>query len=86
MQERLDRGLATQTWIYMFLDAVVKVVEVSTSHHLPLFLELNKKVYMLKVKRFLFERRVLQFGQGLSGRRKSCIDYKKNNFVLYEVR
>lgn len=31
VQERLDRGLATQEWKDLFPDAVVKVVEVSTS-------------------------------------------------------
>lgn len=55
VQERLDRGLATQTWIDMFPDAVVKVIEMSTSDHLPLFLDLNRKVYVQKRKRFRFE-------------------------------
>lgn len=55
VKERLDRGLATQTWIDMFPDAVVKVIELSTSDHLPLFLDLNRKVYVQKRKRFRFE-------------------------------
>lgn len=55
IQERLDRGLATQVWRNMFPRAEIKVLEVSTSDHLPLFLELNKLVYVPKVRKFKFE-------------------------------
>ncbi|XP_074373836.1 uncharacterized protein LOC141714203 [Apium graveolens] len=55
VQERLDRGLANQDWKSLFPDAVVKVIEVSTSDHLPLFLDLNRWVYMEKKKMFRFE-------------------------------
>lgn len=55
VQERLDRGLATQTWINIFPAAIVKVIDVSTSDHFPLLLELNKKVYVPKCKRFQFD-------------------------------
>ncbi|KAL8089279.1 hypothetical protein AgCh_038904 [Apium graveolens] len=43
IQERLDRALATQDWINMFPQSEVHVLEVATSDHLPLFLQLNKK-------------------------------------------
>lgn len=36
-------------------EAVVKVIELSTSDHLPLLLDLNKRVYVQKGKRFRFE-------------------------------
>ncbi|KAL8125715.1 hypothetical protein AgCh_013104 [Apium graveolens] len=55
IQERLDRGLANTAWRNLFPDAVIKVVEVSTSDHLPLFLHLNKKIYVPKSRRFKFE-------------------------------
>ncbi|XP_074352059.1 uncharacterized protein LOC141691220 [Apium graveolens] len=46
IQERLDRGLATKEWSDMFPRAEVKVLEVSTSDHLPLYLKLNQQVYV----------------------------------------
>lgn len=55
IQERLDRGLATRAWLDLFPNAVVKVVDVSISGHLPLFLDLSRKVYVPKSKRFRFE-------------------------------
>lgn len=55
IQERLDRGLATPNWCDLFPEAEVKVIEVATSDHLPLLLQLNKKVYMEKRRRFRFE-------------------------------
>lgn len=39
----------------MFPSAEIKVLEVSTSDHLPLFLELNRRDYAPRVKRFKFE-------------------------------
>ncbi|KAL8128213.1 hypothetical protein AgCh_014971 [Apium graveolens] len=53
MQERLDRGLANKEW--MELSATVQVMEVSTSDHLPLYLTLNRQVYIPKAHRFRFE-------------------------------
>ncbi|XP_074336020.1 uncharacterized protein LOC141673185 [Apium graveolens] len=55
VQERLDRGLATSEWIEMFPGAEVRVLEVSTSDHKPLFLQLNRQVYVPKRGRFRFE-------------------------------
>ncbi|XP_074337125.1 uncharacterized protein LOC141674298 [Apium graveolens] len=55
VQERLDRGLANQGWKELFPDAVVKVGEVSMSDHIPIFLSLNRKVYMKKQMQFKFE-------------------------------
>lgn len=55
VQERLDRGLATVSWIDMFPNAEVKVLEVSTSDHKPLVLNLNKQIFMPRRGRFRFE-------------------------------
>ncbi|XP_074337494.1 uncharacterized protein LOC141674688 [Apium graveolens] len=55
VQERLDRGLANRSWCELFPFAVVKVLEVSTSDHLPLFLQLNKQVFVPRVNHFKFE-------------------------------
>lgn len=50
-----DRGLANHDWRNMFPSAEINVLEVSTSDHLPLFLELKRRVYIPKVRRFKFE-------------------------------
>lgn len=55
IQERLDRGLATTAWIDMFPCAEVRVLEVSTSDHKPLFLNLHRQVYVQRQRRFRFE-------------------------------
>ncbi|XP_074361982.1 uncharacterized protein LOC141702184 [Apium graveolens] len=55
IQERLDRGLANQGWRLLFPNAEIQVLEVSTSDHLPLILQLNKQVFAQKAKRFRFE-------------------------------
>lgn len=48
VQERLDRGLATTEFIEMFPCVEVNVLEVSTSDHKPLFLQLHRQVYVQK--------------------------------------
>ncbi|KAL8115005.1 hypothetical protein AgCh_021723 [Apium graveolens] len=53
--ERLDRGFANKEWTELFSNAEVRVHEVSTSDHMPLCLQLNRKVYMPKGRRFRFE-------------------------------
>lgn len=55
VQERLDRGLANRQWKDMFPLAEVTELDVSTSDHLPLNLQLNRKIYVPKTHRFLFE-------------------------------
>lgn len=55
IQERLDRGLVTQQWKDMFPLAKVNVLEISTSDHLPLHLQLNRQMYVPKGYRFRFE-------------------------------
>lgn len=55
VQERLDRGLATKAWCELFPDAEVHVLEMSTSDHMPLVLNLHKQVYVQKRSRFRFE-------------------------------
>lgn len=60
VQERLDRGLASREWCDLFLYAKVRVLEVVTSDHLPLYLQLNKQVYRPKEHRFRFENQWLK--------------------------
>lgn len=55
IQERLDKGLATQEWCNLFPDAEVTVFDGTTSDHLPLYLHLNKRVYVPRSKHFKFE-------------------------------
>lgn len=55
VQERLDRGMATSSWMEMFPLAEVKVLEVTTSDHLPLLVQLHRKVYVQRSRRFKFE-------------------------------
>lgn len=55
IQQRLDRGFSNHEWQNMFPRASVKVLEVSTSDHLPLLLELNRLMYVPKSKKFRFE-------------------------------
>lgn len=54
-QERLDRCLINQSWRNLFPHTEVQVMEVSTSDHLPLLLQLNMQIYVPKAKRFRFE-------------------------------
>lgn len=55
VQERLDRGVSNSEWQSLFPRATIKVLEVSTSDHMPLFLELNRMIYVPKVRKFRFE-------------------------------
>ncbi|XP_074369830.1 uncharacterized protein LOC141711313 [Apium graveolens] len=55
VQERLDRGMATQQWRNMFPLGEVTVLEVTTSDHLPLMLQLHRKVFEKRRRRFKFE-------------------------------
>lgn len=55
VQERLDKGVATQSWCDLFPLTEVQSIEVTTSYHLPLFLNLMKQVYVPRAKRFKFE-------------------------------
>lgn len=55
IRERLYRGLVNQSWRQLFPNATVQVLEVPTSDHLPLLLQLNTQIYVPKSKRFRFE-------------------------------
>lgn len=55
VQERLDRGLANRGWRNLFSSSEVKVLDMSTSDHIPLFLQLNIIEYVSNKKRFPFE-------------------------------
>lgn len=60
VSERLDRALATTMWNNMFPSAEIIVHEASTSDHPPLYVQLNKQVYVPRVKRFRFENMWIQ--------------------------
>lgn len=53
IQERLDRGFANEQCSYMFPQAEITVLDVSTSDHLPLNLQLNRMMYISKMQSFL---------------------------------
>lgn len=74
VQELLDRWLATQQWYTMFPMAEVQVLDVATSDHLPLYLQLNRKVYVPRNKRFKFENVWL--------REKDCFRVVKDSWEL----
>lgn len=78
VQERLDIGLSNQTWRDLFPDAEVSVLEVTTSDHMPLYLHLNKIVYVPKERRFRFENTWL--------REKECVNVVKKSWKFTEVR
>lgn len=59
-----------------FPKAEVQVIDVTTSDHLPLFLNLNKQVYMPKGKRFRFENVWIQEQQ--------CRNIVKNEWEMAE--
>ncbi|XP_074327069.1 uncharacterized protein LOC141665009 [Apium graveolens] len=48
-------GLANQEWGSLFPTAEIQVPNVAPSDHLPLHLQLNKRVYVPKERRFRFE-------------------------------
>lgn len=72
IQERLDRGFANHGWQGLFPMAEMQVIDVATSDHLILFLQLNKKVYEPKGHRFRFENIWL--------REKECINVVRNGW------
>ena len=77
IQERLDRGLANNDWRCLFPHAEFKVLVVSTSDHLPLFLQLNSQIYVPKAKRFRFE--------NIWIREADCMAVVKNSWENYEM-
>ena len=76
VQERLDRGLANQSWCDLFPLAEIRVIEVATSDHLPLFLQLNKQVYVPRNRRFKFENVWIK--------EKDCFNVVKNSWEQTE--
>lgn len=55
VQERLNRAFANQSWCDLFRQAELKVMDVSTSDHLPIYIQLHTQVYVPKKRRFKFE-------------------------------
>lgn len=47
--------MATDSWCNLFPMAEVQVIEMTTSDHLPLLLQINKQVYAPKERKFKFE-------------------------------
>ncbi|KAK1361377.1 hypothetical protein POM88_045851 [Heracleum sosnowskyi] len=39
---RLDRALVSQRWLHMYKEATLQNIEISTSDHMPIFLELRQ--------------------------------------------
>lgn len=58
----------------MFPDAEVNVLEVTTSDHMPLYLHLNRTVYVPKERRFRFENTWL--------REKECVNVVKKSWEV----
>lgn len=52
---RLDRALATQQWLEIYKEATLFNIEISTSDHTPIFLELNNSITIANSRRFRFE-------------------------------
>ena len=84
ISERLDRGLATSEWRNIFPLAEIKVHELSTSDHLPLFLQLNKQVYMPRSKRFRFENMWIQESE-CRNIVQDCWNDKDNSDILNKM-
>lgn len=76
IQERLDRGFTNHDWRGLFPHAEVKVIEVSTSDHFPLLLQLNSQVYVPKTKSFRFE--------NIWIREAECLNVVKNSWENHE--
>lgn len=76
IQERLDRRFANQGWKDLFPSAKITVIEVSTSDHLPLLLQLNSQVYVPKTRKFRFENVWIQEAE--------CINIVKNSWESIE--
>lgn len=55
IKERLDWACANRIWCGLFLQAELRVLEVSRSDHLPIYLQLHKHVYKPKRRHFKFE-------------------------------
>lgn len=55
VEERLDRALASISWIRLFPRAKVHNLEASSSDHLPIFLEPAPLVFHSRIRRFRFE-------------------------------
>lgn len=55
MELRLDRALATQQWLDIYNAAALFNIEISTSDHTPIFLELNKNLSSTTVRQFVLK-------------------------------
>ncbi|XP_074346543.1 uncharacterized protein LOC141685333 [Apium graveolens] len=55
VQERMDRAFTNQLWCDLFPQTGLKVLDVSTSDHLPIYIQLHRQVYVPKKHRFKFE-------------------------------
>lgn len=55
MEERLDRCFASEDWLHLFPNASLKVIHTTSCNHLPIFLTLNKVLYVPRTQLFRFE-------------------------------
>lgn len=93
VQERLDRAFANQLWCNLFPQAELRVMDVSTSDHLPIYIQLHKRIYMPKKRRFQFEnvwlkeeecKQVVMNGWGEAGNRNIMEKIEYCGFKLQE--
>ena len=73
MEERLDRALATESWIRRFKEARVWCLESSTSDHLPIFMDPTPLIHTHRPRRFRFE--------NLSIREADCADVVRASWL-----
>lgn len=68
----LERGLSNQGWRSLFPAAEIKVLDVSNSDHLPLYLQVNKQLYVPEGNQFGFENTWI--------REKDCLQLIKDSW------
>ncbi|XP_024039536.1 uncharacterized protein LOC112098144 [Citrus clementina] len=73
VEERLDRALASNSWIHFFPRAKVISLEASCSDHLPIFLDPAPVVRTPRVKKFHFENIWL--------RESDCVEVVKDSWA-----
>ena len=72
VEERLDRALASNSWLHLFPKAKVSSLEASCYDHLPIFLDPNLVVNSPRIKKFRFENTWL--------READCIEIVKGSW------
>ena len=55
VEERLDRAMATTSWMSQFPNGIVYSMEASESDHIPIFMDPRSKLRRRRITRFRFE-------------------------------